>query len=112
MESVSGPHLRTRAGGARQPWMAILLGTMPTRTSIKPGPAVMGGGDPCGSTATTPGTATRRGALQGHSGAHKKLWPSTAPSPLSGRLDSVLPPEPEVVGRESEVDDLRNSSSL
>ena len=112
MESVSGPHLRTRAGGARQPWMAILLGTMPTRTSIKPGPAVMGGGDPCGSTATTPGTATRRGALQGHSGAHKELWPSTAPSSLSGRLDSVLPPECEGVGRESEVDDLRNSSSL
>ena len=39
MESVAGPHLRTRAGGARQPWPAILLGTTPTRTTTKPGPA-------------------------------------------------------------------------
>ena len=39
MESVAGPHLCTRAGGARQPWPAILLGTTPTRTTTKPGPA-------------------------------------------------------------------------
>ena len=38
VESVAGQHLRIRAGGARQPWPAILLGTLPTRTTSKPGP--------------------------------------------------------------------------
>ena len=60
----------------------------------------------------SPGPTTRRGALQGHSGAPKKLLAIHCTQPPPGRLDSVLPPEQEGEGRESEVDDLRNSTSL
>ena len=89
-------------------------------SSLGPGPLekssslcqLWGEETPGGSTATMPGPANRRGTLQEQSRAVKELWSSTAPSPVSGRLDSILPPEQKGGGRESEIDDLRNSSSL
>ncbi|KAH3787200.1 hypothetical protein DPMN_165320 [Dreissena polymorpha] len=48
----------------------------------------------------------------GHEKTQRTSWPSTAPVSISSGLDSVSPLDQDGIGRGSEIDELRKSSSL